>query len=675
MNDFLQHRQRSAGEAKPAIELSGIGRSYMVGGGELQVLKDINLSVEQGDFVAIMGLSGSGKSTLLQILGLLDRPTSGAYRLLGRDVSRMSDDEGAAMRSLTVGFVFQMFNLLPRTTALENVELPIIYSGAPDRRGRALALLGEVGLADRVGHKPNELSGGQQQRVAIARALVNRPSIIFADEPTGNLASDQAEEILMQLTRLNREGITIVMVTHEADIASYAKRVLTLKDGEIISDKLNEKGPEAARANSGVRAGAAAISPTGPVSTATHLARIAEYGASALRATAANKVRSALSMLGILIGVAAVIAMLAIGRGAQDSIQARLAGMGSNVLMLFPGSPNFRGVSGGAGSYSRLTQDDAKAIKAGVPGVADIYTEAEGDVRAVYGSKNTKVEMQGVTASYAAILNARPEYGRFFSEEENVAMARVAVLGASVVKDLFGAEDPLDKTIKINHANFHVIGVLPSKGGGGGGDQDNIIVVPINTAMKRVLGAKYLHEMAIQCASPEVIQDVIDVLGRLMRARHHLPGYKDDDFRIRNNAEMQATMSATTKTMSTLLGTVAAISLIVGGIGIMNIMLVSVNERTREIGLRKAVGAPRRAILAQFLIETLLLSVFGGAVGVALGILASASLSMFAGWTCVVTPQAVALAFGFSAGVGVIFGFWPARKASLLSPIAALRSD
>jgi len=664
---------KTAPAAGPVIELCGIGRSYQVGDQELKVLKGIDLSVEQGDFVAIMGPSGSGKSTLLQILGLLDRPTSGTYQLAGRDVSRMSDDEGAAMRSLTIGFVFQMFNLLPRTTAQENVELPMIYSGAPGRGARARELLAEVGLADRVDHKPNELSGGQQQRVAIARALVNRPSIIFADEPTGNLASDQAEEILLQLTRLNQEGITIVMVTHEADIAGYAKRVLTLRDGEIISDNLNAERPGPDRAAGKPSRRAASLAK--PVSTSTHLARLAEYGASAFRATAANKVRSGLSMLGILIGVAAVIAMLAIGRGAQDSIQARLAGMGSNVLMLSPGSPNFRGVSGGAGSYSRLTLEDARAVRAGVSGISDLYPEAEGNVQARYGNKNTKVEMQGVTSSYAPILNAQPEYGRFFSESENLAMARVAVLGTTAVKDLFGTENPVNKTVKLNGANFQVVGILPSKGGGGGGDQDNIIVVPINTAMKRVLGARYLHEMAIQCASPEAIPAVMADLQKLMRKRHHLPDYKDDDFRIRNNAEMQNTMAATTKTMSLLLGTVAIISLIVGGIGIMNIMLVSVNERTHEIGLRKAVGAPRSAILSQFLIETLLLSVFGGALGVALGIIASVSLSMFAGWTSVVTPQAVALAFGFSAGVGIIFGFWPARKASLLSPIAALRYD
>jgi macrolide transport system ATP-binding/permease protein len=511
--------------------------------------------------------------------------------------------------------------------------------------------------------------------VAIARALVNRPRIIFADEPTGNLASDQAGEILAQLTRLNQEGITIVMVTHEADIAGYAKRTLTLKDGKIISDTRNERELETDHLQHKPGGHNRSKFAERPVSAATHLARVAEYAASALRAIASNKVRSALSMLGILIGVAAVIAMLAIGSGAQESIKARLASMGSNVLMLFAGGGNFRGVSGGAGSYSRLTLDDAKAIRAHIPGITDLYPEAEGDIQIVYGSKNTKVEMQGVTSSYAAILNAQPEYGRFFSENENRAMDRVVLLGPSVVKDLFGMEDPVNKTVKINRVNFQVIGILPSKGNSGGGDQDDIIVVPINTAMKRVLGVKYLHEMAIQCASPEAIPAVMDNLGELMRKRHHLPGYKDDDFRIRNNAQMQATLAETTKTMSMLLGTVALISLIVGGIGIMNIMLVSVNERTHEIGLRKAVGAPRRAILSQFLIETLLLSVFGGAIGVALGILASLSLSKFAGWTAVVTPQAVALAFGFSAGVGIIFGFWPARKASLLSPIAALRYE
>jgi macrolide transport system ATP-binding/permease protein len=394
---------------------------------------------------------------------------------------------------------------------------------------------------------------------------------------------------------------------------------------------------------------------------------------SAMRAMAANKARSGLSMLGILIGVASVIAMLAIGAGAQKAIEARLASLGSNLVMIFARSPRMNGVMGGGG-YSRLTLADAKAVR-GIPGVVNSYPEAEGNVQVVFGNQNATTEMQGVTPSYEAIRNSTPYYGRFFTAEEDQAEARVVLLGQTVVSKLFGAQNPVGMTVEVNHTAFKVIGILPLKGSGGNSDQDDLIVVPINTSMKKVLGTLYLHEMAAEAASPETVVPVMQAARALLRRRHRLPAYKDDDFTLRNMAEMQATLQDTTKTVSLLLAITAAISLFVGGVGIMNILLVSVNERTREIGLRKAVGASRNAVMAQFLIESLALAAAGGLLGILLGVGVSLALSAFAGWAAVVSPQSVIVAFGFSACVGVIFGLWPARKAALLSPIEALRYE
>lgn len=648
------------------IELKQITRSYRLARAkeELKILKGIDLTIEEGEFVAIMGPSGSGKSTLMQIMGILDRPTSGSYRLAGWDVSRLSDDEGAALRSKTIGFIFQMFNLLARTSALDNVLLPMIYSPVPDREARAKNLLLEVGLADRMDHKPNELSGGQQQRVAIARALANRPKIIFADEPTGNLASDQADDILHMLERLNQSGITVILVTHEADIAAHARRIIKIKDGRIVSDE--RKGA----------AGAVAPFPTATPAPALgiRLAQMKEYAATALRAMGTNKARSALSVLGILIGVAAVIAMLAVGKGAQKAIEARLSSLGSNLLMIRPESPNMGGVRGASGTTSRLTEEDVKMI-AGIPHVLRVEGNVQGNAQLVYGDKNTNTQIIGATPFYAPMRSSQPYYGRFFTDAENQSRARVVLLGQSTVNTLFGKQNPLDKYIKINRVNFKVIGILPMKGSSPFRDQDDVALIPLKTAMRRTLGTLYYNSISAECDAAENIPEVMEETRRLLRRAHRLPEYKDDDFDIRNMADLQAALSGTTQTFTLLLGIVAAISLLVGGIGIMNIMLVSVSERTREIGLRKAVGAPRRAILSQFLMESAALSTLGGVIGIALGMSVSISLSKFAGWAAIVSPSAVLLAFVFSVTVGIVFGFWPARKASLLSPIEALRYE
>ncbi|UPT72788.1 MAG: ABC transporter permease [Elusimicrobiota bacterium] len=397
---------------------------------------------------------------------------------------------------------------------------------------------------------------------------------------------------------------------------------------------------------------------------------------SALSAIRANKLRSALSMLGILIGVTAVIAMLAIGKGAQKSVETQLSSLGSNLVMLSPGAARRRrGARGAQGSFSRLAMDDVAAIRRAHPGVVRAAGEVSGNVQAVYADKNVNTNLTGAEPEYADMRNAQAYYGRFFTAQENEDMARVALLGPTVVTALFGEDDPVGRTINVNSVKFRVIGVLPRKGSGGFMDQDDRIVIPLKTAMKRVLGRQFLGTVSIETAGPEQTDAVIESVRQLMRKRHRLPDYKEDDFTLRNMAEIQAALTGTSKIFSLLLGIVAAISLIVGGIGIMNIMLVSVSERTREIGLRKAIGATRRAVLIQFLIEAVAMSTCGGLIGIALGMAIAFGMSAFAGWAAIVTPQSVALAFVFSSGTGVLFGFWPARKASLLSPIEALRYE
>ncbi|MEQ1918887.1 MAG: ABC transporter permease, partial [Elusimicrobiota bacterium] len=301
--------------------------------------------------------------------------------------------------------------------------------------------------------------------------------------------------------------------------------------------------------------------------------------------------------------------------------------------------------------------------------------EVGGSVQAVYADKNTNTSLTGAEPEYADMRNSRAYYGRFFTAEENEEMARVALLGPTVATALFGEADPLGKTVNIDHTKFKVIGVLTRKGSGGFQDQDDKIIIPLKTAMKKVLGRQFLGTVSIETSGPSQTDPVIEAVRALMRKRHRLPDYKEDDFTLRNMAEIQAALTGTSKIFSLLLGIVAAISLVVGGIGIMNIMLVSVSERTREIGLRKAIGATRRAVLIQFLIEAIAMSTCGGLLGIVLGMAIAFGMSYFAGWAAIVTAQSVVLAFVFSAGTGIVFGFWPARKASLLSPIEALRYE
>ncbi len=652
-------------ETTPLIEVRGIKKVYNLGDSDLEILCGIDLKIHEGEFVAIMGPSGSGKSTLMHVLGLLDRPTTGQYFIGGREVLGLSDEETAFLRSKTIGFVFQQFNLLSRMTATDNVALPLIYSRTPKRQAVAEKYLKQMGLQDRMLHQPNQLSGGQQQRVAIARALVNSPKIIFADEPTGNLASSQTGEVMTILKDLNKAGITVVMVTHEAEVAAWANRVIHIRDGQIVEDT-SKPGIVLAKGakHQQITHGSFALTP----------AEFGEHFMSALRAMASNKMRSFLTMLGIIIGVGAILAMLALGRGAQKSMEDKLSSLGSNLVGLTPGSSAQRGGASGART-SRFTIEDAKAIAGNKLLVEYVDPNVSGNVQAVYGAKNTNTSIKGTTCAYPAMHSAKPRYGRFFVPRENDELAMVAVIGQTVATKLFGAGNPIGHTIKINHKNFRVIGLLPAKGSGGFQDQDDVIVIPLNTAMKRLLGNKYVSAIWLQARNKNSVDAAKTYITALMRKRHKLPVEEDNDFQISDMSDIREMVTATTTTMTLLLGVIAGISLLVGGIGIMNIMLVSVSERTREIGLRKAIGATRTAILTQFLIEASVLSIAGGLLGVALGAGSALLLSKLAKWTLIVTSSSVVMSVGFSASVGIIFGFWPAKKASELSPIEALRYE
>ena len=639
---------------------------------EVKALQDVSLKIAPGEFVAIMGPSGSGKSTLMHILGLLDRPDAGEYYLGKREIHKLTDEELSAIRNRLAGFVFQQFHLLPRMTALENAALPLIYAGKRHLKDKAREEIEEVGLLDRMNHRPNELSGGQQQRVAIARALVNDPLIILADEPTGNLDSKSKEEIISILKKLNQKGKTIIVVTHENEIAVHAKRIIRMLDGRIITDEKSGIPLKITQENQADKVIDMVLSKS---ERKAREIEFWDYLRQASSAMVAHKMRSFLSILGILIGVAAVIAMLAIGQGAKDSIEKQLASLGSNLLMVRSGSERMHGVAMESGTVTRFTFEDVAAISRLSDLVKSVSPSVNGRAQLVYANKNWNTQLEGVGVDYASIRAAQPAVGRFFSAGEVRTREKVVLLGTTVVKQLFQDANPIGETIKINLLNFKVIGVLPAKGGAGFHDQDDTVFIPVTTAMYRVLGKEYIDSLYVEAKSADLIEAAQETVSEVIIKQHHLNKNEQDSFQIRNMSDIKNTLESTTKTMSLLLGSIAAISLLVGGIGIMNIMLVSVTERTREIGLRKAIGANNKDIMVQFLIEAILMSFIGGIAGVSLGAGVSVLIALFAGWTVSVSAASIILATAFSLIVGIVFGLWPAQKASKLDPIEALRYE
>jgi macrolide transport system ATP-binding/permease protein len=700
---------------EPIIRVSNVTRTYHVGDVDVHALRGVNLVVEPGEFIAIMGSSGSGKSTLMSLLGCLDRPSSGEYYLEGVNVARLTEPELARIRSERLGFVFQSFNLLARTSALENVALPLFYAAAgassrTERTERARAALKLLGLADRERNTPGQLSGGQQQRVAIARALINNPILLLADEPTGNLDTRNSHEIMETLQSLNRErGVTIIVVTHEPDIATYTDRVIVMRDGEVISDERKPAIRRQPEASSGVPPAGLLPNPPAPVAVGASAGTVRAFAvmivAAALQALARNKMRSVLTMLGVFIGVAALIAMVAVGQGANEAVRKQIESLGTNLLVVVPGATTMGGMRSGQGSASTLTVVDATALRREAPAVGSVSYLIRQSGQVQYANQNWTTSIQGVSANYPPITNWQIMAGRGISREDGNSAALVVVLGQTVARQLFGTgESPIGAVVQVKSMPLRVIGVLAAKGQTAyGTDQDDLVMIPFTTAERKVLGVAapslqqaplnwvyppppnpynlqqrlmgYVNQIYVQATAANEVQPAVSQVTDILARRHRIRPGDINDFTVRNLSQIAETAEGSSRIMALLLASVASISLIVGGIGIMNILLVSVTERTREIGLRMAIGARRTHVLLQFLAESVILSVTGGIAGIIVGVVFSEMISLIAGWPAPISLAAVAGGFLFSAAVGIFFGYYPARKAASLDPIEALRYE
>ncbi len=655
---------RAAGDA-PLIELRGIRKAYGGERGEprIEVLRGIDLNIRAGEFVAIVGASGSGKSTLMNILGCLDRPSAGEYRFAGENVADLDGDSLAWLRREAFGFVFQGYHLIPSASAQENVELPARYAGMPtaERHRRAAALLERLGLGERRGNRPHQLSGGQQQRVSIARALMNGGPIILADEPTGALDSRSGAEVMTLLDELAAQGHVVILITHDREVAARARRIIEVRDGLIVEDRPSPGAPGETPASAppppDPRAG-----PRGAVRPGAWRGELLDALRGAWRALWLNRFRTALTLLGIVIGVASVVVMLAVGEGSKRQVMAQMGAFGSNLIYLGGYSPTPRSPEG------RIGLDDVEAL-ATLPQVKNIMPVNGADTVVRYGNVDHVMYTGGNGVDFPAILNWPVVAGRFFTAEEEAAAAPVAVIGQKVRERVFeGVADPLGRYLLIENVPFRVIGLLAAKGAASGdADSDARIVVPYSAASVRLFGSHDPEYVIVAAADAARVRETEQAIDRLLLRLHR--GVRD--FELTNNAAMIQAEASTRNSLSLMLGAIAAISLLVGGIGVMNVMLMTVRERTREIGIRMATGARQRDILRQFLSEAMMLSLLGGLAGVA-GALAIGAGLRVAGVTVAFSPMAALGAFACALVTGLLFGFAPARQAARLDPVIAL---
>lgn len=640
------------------IEMKNINRYFGTGDNRVHILKNISLNVEKGDFVAIIGQSGSGKSTLMNIIGCLDTATSGSYKINNNETLELSKDQLSDLRSQTFGFIFQRYNLLSSLTAAENVALPAIYAGMPQtqRLTRAKQLLEKLGLGDKWQNKPNQLSGGQQQRVSIARALMNGGEIILADEPTGALDSQSGENVMEILRQLHSEGHTIIMVTHDRDIAASANRVIEIKDGEIIGDSQKE-------------AVQSAIKNTGKSKSRFVFSKdqLIEAFKMSVSAIVAHKMRSLLTMLGIIIGITSVVSVVALGNGSQQKILENIKGIGTNTITIFNGT-GFGDRR--AEQMQNLTVNDANALS-NQSYVQSVTPNSTSSGTLIYGNQTfSSTSLKGVSEQSFDVEGLTLKLGNTFTPEDIRNNQSVALIDESAKKSIFPHENPLGKIVMFNKRPLRIIGVVSDRQMGGASSSLNIYA-PYSTVMNKISGSKKIASITVK-VSDSVNSAVAEKgITELLKMRH---GKKD--FFIMNSDTIKQTIESTTSTMKLLISSIAFISLIVGGIGVMNIMLVSVTERTKEIGVRMAIGARQSNILQQFLIEAVLICLIGGVTGIllsgAIGLLFNTFMSDFA---MAFSTASIIAAVAFSTLIGVVFGYMPAKRAAQLDPITALARE
>ena len=647
----------------PLIELRGVCRDYPSGDGILTVLNTIDLTIMAGEMVAIVGTSGSGKSTLMNIIGCLDRPSRGIYRINGQETGQLAPDDLAYLRREHFGFIFQRYHLLASLNTLNNVEMPAIYAGidAKERHARASSLLQRLGMADRLEHAPGQLSGGQQQRVSIARALMNGGSVILADEPTGALDTASGNEVLKILRELNEEGHTVILISHDMQVAGHANRIIELNDGVIVADR-----------NNGKTASGGKLPP--PLAADAHpwralQDRFIEAFRMALTAMASHRLRTLLTMLGIIIGIASVVSVVALGEGSRQRILKDISAMGTNTISIYPGKDwgDLR-----SGKVRTLVPRDADAL-AQQPYVDTVTPLITKSVTLLHRNMSVTAQVNGVGDQYFRVRGMELAEGQLFDYDSVRNSAQDVVIDQNTRRSLFGdsPDKVLGEVVMLGKVPCRIIGITKKADTSFGDTESLNIWVPYTTAMNRLTGQQFLRSITVRVADSVTTAIAEQSVVKLLTQRH---GTKD--FFVSNLDAIRQTIEKTTQTMTLLISSIALISLLVGGIGVMNIMLVSVTERTQEIGVRMAVGARHSDIMQQFLIEAVLVCLLGGLLGVclALGLGVAVSLSG-ADFKMIYSSTAIASAFLCSTFIGIVFGYLPARNAARLDPVIALTRE